>query len=420
MTKDAAHRARIAVSALFIANGLSLAVWVPRLADIQSDLAISDLEVGIALAAGAAGGLIMGPWAGWAAGKWGSARVSVVTLLLFAPMTPLLAFVPGVWAFAAVLLWIGGMDAVMDAAMNAHSLRVQRLDKRSIINAFHGYWALGAVTGGIIGAGSAIIGASLALTLILTAIATVGTVLLTARWLLPGPDPDSHLESDLAVEDETDQLSMADPSSVSPDSNGFLAIARKRALTPLTATLGLFTVLAVVVEMIPGQWSSIYLTSIDTPSQFIGVAFVASTAGLTIGRFTGDRLVDRFGELRVVRVGMASAAIVLTLGLLIGNAWAFVLACFVAGYSVATLFPAAMRAAAHIPGIKPAAGVSMVSWLSRAGFVAPPIAVGAIANTWGPGWGIACAAAAAAVLVPLSAVLTRGATPPTHVSERSL
>jgi hypothetical protein len=97
-----------------------------------------------------------------------------------------------------------------------------------------------------------------------------------------------------------------------------------------------------------------------------------------------------------------------------------VLACFVAGYSVATLFPAAMRAAAHIPGIKPAAGVSMVSWLSRAGFVAAPIAVGAIANTWGPGWGIACAAAAAAVLVPLSAVLTRGATPPTHVSERSL
>ena len=75
MTKDAAHRARIAVSALFIANGLSLAVWVPRLADIQSGLAISDLEVGIALAAGAAGGLIMGPWAGWAAGKWGSARV---------------------------------------------------------------------------------------------------------------------------------------------------------------------------------------------------------------------------------------------------------------------------------------------------------------------------------------------------------
>jgi MFS family permease len=414
---DTAHRARIAVSALFIANGLSLAVWVPRLADIQSDMGISDLQIGLALAAGAAGGLIMGPWAGWAAGRWGSARVAVVTLLLFAPITPLLAFAPGVWFLAAILLWIGGMDAVMDAAMNAHSLRVQKLYQRSIINAFHGYWALGAVSGGLIGAGSAIIGASLALTLLITAIATVGAVLLTARWLLPGPDPDSHL--DPAEGADAEDLSMVDPSSVPAGGAGLLAAARRRALTPLTATLGLFTVLAVVVEMIPAQWSSIYLTSIGTPAQFIGVAFVASTAALTIGRFTGDRLVDRFGELRVVRVGMASAAIALAAGLIIGTAWSYVVAAFVAGYSVATLFPAAMRAAAHIPGIKPAAGVSMVSWLSRAGFVFAPIIVGAIANRWGPAWGIACAAACAAALVPLSAVLRQGATPPAHSSAHS-
>lgn len=411
MPIDTAHRARIAVSALFIANGLSLAVWVPRLADIQSDMGISDLQIGIALAAGAAGGLVMGPWAGWAANRWGSARVAVVTLLLFAPITPLLAFAPNVWFLAAVLLWIGGMDAVMDAAMNAHALRVQKLYQRSIINAFHGYWALGAVTGGIIGAGSALIGASLSITLILTAIVTIGSVAFTARWLLPGPDPDSHLELEEGAEFTDADLSLVDPGSIPVGGSGILAAARRRALTPLTATLGLFTLLAVVVEMIPAQWSSIYLTSIGTPAQFIGVAFVASTAALTIGRFTGDRLVDRFGELRVVRVGMASAAIALTAGLMIGTAWSFIIAAFIAGYSVATLFPAAMRAAAHIPGINPAAGVSMVSWLSRAGFVFAPIIVGAIANEQGPAWGIACAALCAAALVPLAAVLTRGATP---------
>jgi len=51
------QRARIAVSVLFFTNALTLSAWLPRLAELQSDLSMSDIEVGAALAAGAAGGV---------------------------------------------------------------------------------------------------------------------------------------------------------------------------------------------------------------------------------------------------------------------------------------------------------------------------------------------------------------------------
>ena len=53
---------------------------------------------------------------------------------------------------AAALFVAGASDAITDVAQNAHALRVQRNYGRSIINSFHAVWAIGAVTGGLMGA----------------------------------------------------------------------------------------------------------------------------------------------------------------------------------------------------------------------------------------------------------------------------
>lgn len=388
-------RARFAVALLFLSNGLALSTWIPRLVDVQTRLEMSDGTLGVVLAMGAIGGIVLGPFAGRAAMRWGSGRVAWVTLLLLAPLTPLIAVMPTAWSLALLLAWLGGMDAVMDAAMNAQGIRVQKHYATSILNGFHGYWSLGTVIGAAIGAGSALIGAPLFLTLALTAIIPTAAALVSARWLLAAPDPDTHL---------TDVPSTADPGSYAPK-------FRFASMTPVTLLLGLFTILAVIVEDVPARWSSVYLTSINVSEQYVGIAFVAFTAAMMIGRFTGDRLVDRFGEITVVRASMVAAAVALVLGLLSSSLIGFTLACIVTGFGTATLFPAAMRAAAHIPGIRPASGVAVVSWLARGAFFIGPLIVGAVADAAGPGWGIACAAVAAAIAVPLAAVLRWGSTP---------
>lgn len=42
-------------------------------------------------------------------------------------MMPIVGLAPSAWVLAIALFWIGAIDSVMDGAMNAHGLRVQRL-----------------------------------------------------------------------------------------------------------------------------------------------------------------------------------------------------------------------------------------------------------------------------------------------------
>jgi MFS family permease len=370
---------RFAISTVFAVNGFLVATWLPRLFEVQQGLGMSDGQLGAALSAGAIGGVLCGPLAAPLVARWGSARVIVVQALLLAIATPLVGFAPSWLFFAGVLAWIGATDAIMDAAMNAHGIRVQLLYRRSILNGLHGFWSLGTVIGGILGTATLALSIPLGPFLIGVAALSVFAIVFTARWLLPAPDPHSH------------------------DTSG--VIHARKTWSWLLIGLGVFTLLAVVVEDVPARWSSIYLASLTTSSLLIGSGFVAFTFAMTIGRFTGDRLVDRFGNVRVIRVSMSAAAVGMGGALLIGTPWAYIVASLVVGYSIATLFPAAMRAAAHIPGIRPATGVAIASWLARAGFVFSPIIVGLVADSAGIAWGLTLPVFAALLLVALASVV---------------
>jgi hypothetical protein len=388
-------RARVAVSVLFVINGFALSAWLPRLAEIQSDLALGDGQLGLVLAAGAAGGLLVGPLGGYLVAHSSSARVSVWCYLLIVPVLPLIGLAPNGWALGAALLWLGALDAVMDGAMNAHGLRVQQRYGRSVINSFHGFWSLGTVAGSIVGTVTLAVGLPVAWMMTGVAMTTVFALAVTARWLLPGRDPVSHDADESALAEAT---AAVDPGSVQTAGYG-------RVLTRATALLGLFTLLAVIIEDIPARWSSIYLTDIGAPAALVGIGFTAFTIAMTIGRFAGDPLVNRFTEPVVVRVSMVAAGVALAGALLIGTPWAYIAACVVIGLGVATLFPAAMHAATQIPGVRPAMGVATVGWLARGGFVLAPIAVGLVAERFGIAWGLAVPILAAALLVPLSVIL---------------
>jgi MFS family permease len=106
-TAERLRSARVAVSVLFVANAVVGAAWLPRLSQVQERLGLSDGELGLALAVGAAGGLAVGPAAGPLAARLGTGRLSVVAMCAFAPLT----FLPGVaaswWLLAAALFWFG-------------------------------------------------------------------------------------------------------------------------------------------------------------------------------------------------------------------------------------------------------------------------------------------------------------------------
>ena len=393
-------RARLVTIFLFFFNGIALSALTPRLADLQGQLDMSDLALGLVLSAGAAGGLFFGPFAAMGMRKFGSGQFSMIALVLMLPLLPLVGLAPSIFILGIVIFAIGAVDSVLDAAQNAHGLQVQRLYKRSIINNMHAFWALGTVTGALIGAITLALDFSLTWSLFFVSIIGLLGALATFRWLLPKSLTTANNQTELAEEIHADHLTAIDPGSVAPAGR----ITRFH-ISSMLAVIGLLTVLAVIVEDVPQRWSSVYLTDLGVDGARVGLGVVAFTIALTVGRFVGDRFVNRFGERRVAQVSMGITALALTAALVAGNFYAYISACIVVGLGIATLFPAAMHAATFVKGTNPETAITVVSWISRAGFVFAPFMVGLIADKIGVTWGISIAVLAALLLIPLSQVL---------------
>ncbi len=378
-----ARRARFAVLLLFMVNGFTYTNVVPWLPVIKDDLELSNAALGGAIAAYPLGALLTAMLAGPLIARFGSGRVSVATGVLAAVLLPVVALAPGWWALAAVLFALGTADAWMDAAMNAHGLRVQRRYGRTIINTFHAVWSVAAVCGGLVG--SAMVGLGVPLQAHLLGASVVLLVLAgtASRFLLAGPEHTERADGHVA------------PGEV---------LRLPRAAVGLLLGLSVLLMMAGAIEDSAASWGAVYMRDeLGAPLFLAGLPFVACQAMMTVGRLTGDRLTDRFGAVAVTRCGGLLAAVGLGTALLVPGPVTAIAGFGLLGLGVATLFPLTLAAAGEVPGVRSGDGVAVVAWLGRAGFLAFPPLVGAVADATSLGvglWAIPLAGLLAAVLAP--------------------
>jgi MFS family permease len=362
------RRARVAVGACFFVNAVLYANLVPRFPDVKAELGLSNVSLGTALAALPLGALLAGLSSAALIRRFGSARVASFGLVALAAAVWAAAAAPNWPAFAGALLVAGALDAVVDVAQNAHGLRVQRLYRRSILNAFHGIWSIGAVAGGLLGSAAAGLEVPLPLHLAVVAVAFAVAALLGYRAMLPGPD---DADRDGVGEDgEAGVTAIASSSS-----------AVRRAVLPAMAALGILAACGAFVEDAGASWSALYLrTELATGAAVAGLGFVALQAAMTVGRLTGDRAVDRFGQRRVARVGGAMIAVGMGLALALPSIPTTLVGFALAGLGVATLVPAVYHAADELPGLPRGQGLAVINWLLRIGFLLSPPLIGVLAD----------------------------------------
>ncbi|MGK5682024.1 MFS transporter [Actinoplanes sp. URMC 104] len=351
--------ARAAVAALFLTNGAVFFNVVPRYPQIKADLGVSNAVFGTALAAYPIGALLAGLLAGAFIRRLGSARVASYGIVVTTLFTLLIPFAPHWVAFAAVLFFVGALDSVVDVAQNAHGLRVQRLYGRSILNSLHGVWSIGAVLGGLMGSAAAGLDLPLGLHLSISAVLFSGLALLAYRYLLRGPED----------AERTDEPA--------PAGRSWMTGAALRML----AALGVLAAAGALVEDAGSSWGALFFTDeLHTGAATAGLAVVALQTAMTVGRLLGDRVVDRFGQRTVVRVGGALAAVGMGVALAVPSVDTALGGFALAGLGVATLVPAAMHTADELPGLPPGTGLTIVSWLLRGGFLLSPPLVGFVAD----------------------------------------
>lgn len=370
------RRGRRAVSLIFFLNGISFCAILPRYPEIMEHIGLSYTEFGLAVGIGPLGGLVAGLGAAALMRRFGSARTAVC-FQIAASCAHLLVYTSQSWAWlAGSLLLATAVDAITDIAMNAHGMRVERRYRRSIMNSYHGWWSLGAVSGGLVGAACA----QLAVPLWIQGLSGVflfgALALLASRWMLPGEDHSERVAPPVVVAPDDSAAAVARPR------RGVRRHLTGRALAMLAA-LGMVLVFAGASEDAGNTWGAQYMKSTFGATPFLaGMAFVALQGAQTIGRFTGDAVVDRLGDRLTARLGAVISAVGMALALLVPSPVTSMIGFACVGWGIATLFPAAFRAADELPGVTPGVGITMVGWLARIGFfVAPPV-VGALADAF--------------------------------------
>jgi MFS family permease len=393
--RDATHdrRARVAVAALFLTNGAIFANLVPRFPELKTDLALSNTAYGVVVAAFPIGALVAGVAAGAVIRRFTSARAALVSTVGIA----VLVFAAGLSTTPALLaaaLFAGGAcDAIADVAQNTNGLRVQRVYQRSIINSLHAVWSAGAVLGGAMAAAAIAMHIPVATHLGASSAVFVVVAAVAYPFLLHGSDED-------------DRPPTSPGTSMKPSRRVYVAVL----LLVVIATAG------AVVEDAGSSWATLYLgQNLGAEGAVAALGYITLLAFHFVGRLTGDRLVDRFGERAVVRCGGLVTAIGMGLALAFPSVPGTIAGFAAAGIGIATVVPAAMHGADRLPGLRTGSGLTAVAWLMRIGFVASPPIVGMIADATSLRVGLLVVPAAGLAVVMAAGVLS-GRRQPTRSS----
>ncbi|MER5222997.1 MFS transporter [Streptomyces flaveus] len=352
--KGELRRARYAVATVFAVHGAVTGSFATRVPWIQDHASVSAGQLGVALAFPAIGASVAMPLASGISHRFGARAALRGLLALWTLALVLPSLAPNLLTLCVALFVYGATAGMSDVVMNALGVEVEnRLDK-SIMSGLHGWWSAGALIGSAAGTLAAHLGSDARLHHALAAVALTLIGVAACQGVL-----------DLRpTEDEE-----APP---------------RFALPPRSALLiGAVGFCAVFAEGASLDWSAVYLR--DVLGSSAGVA-AASTTGFTLtmalARIAGDRVIDRFGPVRTVRVGGFLA----TLGGLlvvvaghVGNTAVAMSGFALLGLGIAVVVPLCFAAAGR-SGPNPAQAIAGVATITYTSGLIAPSAIGTIAD----------------------------------------
>jgi MFS family permease len=350
--------------------GLTAGVWMARIPAVKAQAHLSDGTLGAALFAVPVGLMIGAAVADRLVDRVGSAGVAwafgVGSCLV--GITP--GFVHNLPELMAALLGAGVTGGTLDVAQNAQGVRVEALYGRPVMTSLHAGYSFGAIVGALIGGGFAWAGEGPLPSLAAVGLAGAAVDIVAGRWLLPGHHPAAP--------------ALAPPDPVAPAPAAPDGGPGTRGVRRLVLALGVLAICALAAEGAAGDWSAVYLRdNLSASSGFAALGFAAFSVTMTVGRAVGDRLISRFGPVRVVRCGGLVAAAGLAGALASDSPYAAVAGFAVFGAGLSAVVPQVFAAGGRADPVRPGSGLARVVGLGYAGMTAGPAVIGAAASRVG-------------------------------------
>lgn len=353
---------RLAVGVFFFVLGFCFASWASRIPDVQASLGLNDAELGTALFAAPLGQLPTMLAAGFLVSRFGSRAVLTTGLLIYAASLAALGLAASFSHLFAALFLFGVGSNLYGNAVNSQAVGLERIFRRSIMGSLHGLWSLGGVAGGVMG--TLLAAGHIPPRTHLTGMAVLALAALLAfrGRVLPRDELGGHGAN-------RRNQTPAEKRFVFPDA--FLAL------------LGVMAFGSMATEGAMYDWNAVYFASvIGAPPQFTRLGYIACMAAMVAGRFTMDRLMTRFGPVRLLQV--SAACMTLGFALLIGlpHLAPATLGSACIGFGMAAGVPVAFSMAGKTTRVPPSVAISMVNAISFCGFLLCPPVIGHLSHAF--------------------------------------
>ncbi|MGW5272005.1 MFS transporter [Streptomyces sp. NPDC004044] len=345
------RRARFAIAAVFTVHGAVTGSFATRVPWIQDHAGVSAGQLGIALAFPAIGASLAMPLAGAISHRLGARTALRGLLALWTLALTLPALAPNLLTLCAALFVFGASAGMSDVAMNALGVEVEnRLDK-SIMSGLHGMWSVGALIGSAAGTVAAHIGADARLHHALAALVLTVLGLIACRRVL-----DLRSEPD---EEPPPRFTLPPRSALVIGAVGFCAVFAEGASL---------------------DWSAVYLRDImDSSAGLAAASTTAFALTMAVARIAGDKIVDRFGAVRTVRVGGVLATVGGVLVVVAPGTVPAMCGFGLLGLGVAVVVPLAFAAAGR-SGPNPSQAIAGVATITYTSGLIAPSAIGSLAE----------------------------------------
>lgn len=344
VTPRSIDAARWAISTVFLLNGAGIGLWAAHVPTVQARMGIDTGMLSMVLLTVAAGALLAMPLMGGLTGRWGTRRMVLLSGFAFATMTPLIMGAPSLPLLFIAAFLFGVSNGALDVAMNANASEVETARGLPTMSSFHGFFSLGGLFGA--GIGGLLVGQGLGhgQGALMVGVVTAVVLALSAPRVMGF--------------------------AATHGAGSHFSLPRGAALS-----LGLLALLCFAVEGALVDWSALLMeerTGATPASAALG--FSAFSIAMAACRFAGDRLIVRFGALRIMVIGglamFAGLALAVASTHFVLSAVGFALV----GLGAANVVPLLFGAAARIPGMSAGNGVAAVATLGYGGLLlAPPV-----------------------------------------------
>lgn len=337
---------------LFFAHGLVFSSWASRIPIIKDALSINEAELGTLLLLMPIGQLSTMMLSGKLISKYGSSRIIKTLFLLYPVFLLLIGLAPSYWILAAVLFFFGVTGNLCNIAINTQAIEIESITKRTLLSSYHGAWCFAGLVGALLG----LLAINLHIETFHHFVLTF--ILVSLIWM--------YSKNNL-----TNIIHKAEPQTQSIF----------KSVNPTLVGLGIIGFLSMAIEGAMFDWSGVYFqTIVKAPENLVILGYTSFILMMTLGRFIGNRIIEKLGKRTVLQFCGALMSIGLFLSIFLPELWICIIAFMIIGLGASLSVPSVYSSIGKVNTVALSIALSFVSSISFLGFLIGPPLIGYIAE----------------------------------------